>query len=260
MAQQIKIKTGIIAVLALALVYAGCKKDSKSPPTASAQDKQASLQVVRDVMNVITGGLGDPSYSNLAVGSVGQQHSKLSVQSTTGSGCAFTIDTAFNLSVTEDTVQVSVKGPFKLSSTCGTGGQSYGSIGFIGNYVEVYTTPSLSLTFNVNQNTVETGVSVADSTITVLNGTESVSEGYSYKNGKTGTQVYTFKFNAVNLGPTTLQPLSGATDYTAKVTGIFGDWSYSGTITFISSSQVKITLGGNTFMVNVITGEVAVAT
>ena len=261
MAQQIKIKIGVIALFALTLAYAGCKKDSpteKNITTVSVTAQQASLQVVRDVVNVIIGGLGDPSYSNLAVASVGQQHGKPSVNSFTSNGCSFSLDTAFNLMVTNDTTTVSVKGPYKLSSTCGAG-QDLGSLSFVGNDVEVYNTPSLSLTFNVDQNTTSTGLSVGDSTITVLNGTESISAAYNYKNGKTGTQTYTCKFNSVKFNPLELEPVSGSTDYTAKVSGIFGDWSYSGTITFISSSQVKITLGGNTFMVNVITGEVVTA-
>jgi hypothetical protein len=149
MAQQIKIKTGVIAVLALALVCAGCKKDSKSPATVSATDKQATLAIVQNLVKIITGGV-DPSNPGVATGSIGQQPGKLKVDDISGSGCAFTEDTTYSYTIQlNDTTTVSSKGHYSLSSTCQSG-NTLGTFTEIGNFTIGQTTPSLSATYNEN--------------------------------------------------------------------------------------------------------------
>jgi hypothetical protein len=217
--------------------------------------------VVQNLVKIITGGV-DPSNPGVATGSIGQQPGKLKVDDINGSGCTFTEDTTYSYTIQlNDTTTDSSKGHYSLSSTCQSG-STLGTFTEIGNFTIGQTTPSLSATYNESADiTVSLVAATSSSTSTsneIWNGTESVDGTYNYTNGKSGTQDYSFNFHAITVDGTGIY--TGSTDYTAKVSGVFGSWNYSGTLTYLSHTQVKITLGGNTYLVNLTTQQVDIET
>jgi len=246
----------LAAVMAIAVIYAGCKK-SGNAPSSTTNDDQVSLQVAQNLINMLNGGFGyDPSTN----GSTEQGNSlrtvnstKRRVNSTTGTDCSFSEDTTMAFTVKLDTIAESLNGKFTVSANLCAPTATFG---VIEDYKLLMTTPSLSGNYKLNANLTFSFAGDDNSEQLVFGGTIGVNASLNFLKGSKGTsnETYNYNFHALTEDENGIE--SGSATFTTTGSGSRGNWNYTGTITFQAGNKATLTLGKKTFHVDLNTGKV----
>lgn len=249
-----KKKLSLIAALALVMIYAGCKKSSNAP-ASTVTDSQVSLQVVQNLVGILSGGFGyDPTSGKIA-NSLKKTGSHLKVNSTTGDGCSMAYDTTVNISEKIDTISTTMKGEIKLTANCGNGGTNP-VITIFENYTLGLATPHISANYKLGANLMFQIADINNNPLFTYDGTVSVDADLNYLLGSKGNskQSYAYTFHTITVDESGIK--GGSADFTTTGSGSTGSWNFKGTVKFLGNDKADIVLGGKTYHVDMATGAV----
>jgi len=263
--------TLIILLLAgVSLTYTACKKSS-SKPTIPA--KTISSQIALNLAQTLYGGLGGFDISNglSATASINRKQLMAKRQQMIlklsggkqindfGSdiGCGLSADTTLNYSATQDGVTETIAGTLGFTFLCTN--NVFSGFNIHDNLTITASNSTLSGTYKLNESLTAQVVDINNiNSNYTLGGTFSMSDNISYVNPKsTTTEAYSYNFTTPLVIDSSGDILSGGATFATNGTNASGTWNYNGTIVFLGDSNVKITINGTAYNVNLQTGTVS---
>ena len=257
-----KVKLQAAVLLSMAVVLSACHKKKSDQPQQDAQT--VSGQVALNIAKTLYGSFGGldlaDSLSEKTPAAAARRAIMLNTikskihSRATNSGCGLSIDSVINTTTIGNTT-TSVKGNITLGILCNKDSIPSG-ISFLEdlNIQSGAGKPSLFYTINEKLTIQPTDLQNEDSDI-LLNGTATLSSA-DQLNGKNDTESYSYTFKALTIDNNGALKGGSATFQTSGKKSN-SEWSYSGTIVFISKDQVKITINGKIYTVNTSTGKVS---
>lgn len=267
-----KTKIILIALLLGGAVFAftGCKKSS-SKPTVDA--KTISSQIALNLAQTLYGGLGGFDISNglSATASINRKQLMAKRQQMIFKlnggkqlndfgddiGCGLSADTTLNYSATEDGVSETIAGTIGFTFLCTN--EVFSGFNIHDNLTITAKNASLSGTYKLAENlTAESQNPSDENSSYTLGGTFSLSDNIAYVSPKSTTsESYSYNFSTPLLIDSGGNIDSGACSFTTSGSNASGTWNYTGTVTFLGNYQVKITINGTSYNVNLQTGTVS---
>jgi len=265
---KIKNKLMLVLLVGVSLTYTACKKLSDGSPqevSTKAVSSQVALNLAQTLYSGfgifnINGGLNSP-------GNIGVSRQKLRLNLSRGwilndlnsdPTCGMSVDTTLNYSTTlDDGSTASVSGPIGFTFLCTNNVPSGFKVS--DNLVIAESTTQLSATYKLGENLTLQSLNPLDNNSSLsLGGTVSLSTNIQYKTGskQTTSESYNYDFTSViidNSGNID----SGTATFSTKGVNASGVWNYQGTVVFLGNNNVKITINGTVYNVNLQTGVVS---
>jgi len=252
-----KLRTSILLLCGVALIFNACKKSADTNPnTTAATNKQtASSQIALNLYNSLTGQFGGINVYN-GVNTPVVPNAAVKVVNSTNYTCGFYVNNGISYSTNiGDTIKSTSTGGLSFYYVCNNGS----AIGYNAQdtLTTVGTAPGYSFIDGLSQNYVVTGLNSNNSLVTVdglIQATIALDRG---KGGKSLTY-NSFKLSGlqVHLDQTPPDITSGTAVFVA--TGLSGTTAYSlyGTLTFLGNHIAKIDYYDSIYYVNLLTGKV----
>jgi hypothetical protein len=260
----------ILLLAGVSLTYTACKKSS-SKPTIPA--KTISSQIALNLAQTLYGGLGgfDISDGLSATASINRKQlmakrQQMILKLNGGKqindigddiSCGLTADTTLNYSVSEDGVSETIAGTLGFTFLCTN--NVFSGFNIHDNLTITASNSTLSGTYKLNESlTAQSQDPTNENSSYTLGGTFSMSDNLSYVNPKsTTTEAYSYNFTTPLLIDSSGNIDSGACTFTTSGSNASGTWNYSGTVVFLANYNVKITINGTSYNVNLQTGTVS---
>ncbi|OOQ59594.1 hypothetical protein [Mucilaginibacter pedocola] len=253
----------IITVATIALVYTSCKKDAPDfgdNGGSTVSSKEVSRQIALNIAQSFYGGMGGFDLSDgmdQQINAVTPGRKKIVINSV-NSGCGIGIDTTMNFSMDIDTMQMSINGRFKVSSTCVNGQPS--SIAMYDSLLVSMITPSMAAKYNILQNLTVTSQDPAnDAAKLTFSGIMNMKADLEYKTGSKPKMSTTFNYKLTSLVIDPVKDgdiISGSATFETVGNTPQGTWNYKGSIQFLGNHKVKITINGDVYTVDIQTGQI----
>lgn len=267
-----KTKFFLIAILlsGAVLPFTGCKKSSNKP---TLDAKTVSSQIALNLAQTLYGGLGGFDISNglSATASINRKQlmakrQQMILKLNGGKqvndfgddvGCGLSADTTLNYSATEGGVSETIAGTIGFTFLCTN--NVFSGFNIHDNLTITAKNSTLSGTYKLAENLTAQSQNIGqeDASYT-LGGTFSLSDNVSYTNPKSTTsESYSYNFTTPLLIDSSGNIDSGACSFTTSGSNASGNWNYTGTVTFLGGSKVKITINGTAYNVDLQTGAVS---
>lgn len=245
-------------VAALAVSFAGCKKSSENKPKTITPltPAQVASKTALQFQLLLFSGFGGLNFNGGVVPSSAQLNQI----------CGKSTDTTFNQSLTSGDTVLSIDASLKGGFACANG---YISSDYVQASVAVSEKApgnviGVNELFNVTVDSTDPSNPYAN---TKLNGSVKESAHFEFTYGGAslgGDMVFDYTINsAVISGDGSSDVLSGTASFATNGNGVLEikdapnvSWNYTGTATFLGSNKVSIVIGGKTFLVNMVTGEI----
>ncbi len=263
----------ILLLAGVSLTYTACKKSS-SKPTIPA--KTVSSQIALNLAQTLYGGLGGfnvsggltPTVGSINPKQIALKRQQLALKLSNGRQintfggditCGMSADTSLNYSTTlDDGSSASIVGTLGYTFLCTNNVAS--GFNVHANLTIGASNAQLAATYKLAENLTAQVVDVnnINSNFT-LGGTLSLSDNIAYKTGSKATtsESYSYNFTTPLVVDSSGDILSGAATFATNGTNASGTWNYSGTVTFLGNYNVKITINGTAYNVNLQTGVVS---
>lgn len=264
---KLKIKLLFVLLAAIAFSYTGCKKlndGSSQTLSTKAVSSQIALNLSQTLYNgfgvfSISEGINAPSELGISRKKIGLSLNKGKKISDLGDDitCGLVVDTTLNYSaVMDDNTQATIAGRIKFTFLCSDGVASGFNVFDDLNVSE--TSAQFAATYKLGENLTLQSLNPQDVYADVtLNGTLNMSANLQYKTGskQTVSEAYNYNFKALtinNYGDIN----AGTATFSTKGSNASGVWNYEGSIVFLGNNQVKITINGTVYVVDLQTGQI----
>jgi hypothetical protein len=258
---KLKLKLSIVLLACLAFTYTACKKSNSNPTTTDPvlTPTQVSSQVALNIAQTFYGGYGYDATGGISGATdFAVKHSKGKKLNDITDGCSFSVDSTVNYTATKGDTTAKVSGSFGFAFICTNNVLT----GFSDNYnLNIgLTSPQFTIAATLVENLTIVSLDPNNENADIsLKGSLSTSSNYNYKTGtkKSGAAAFSYTQLTTLLDPNTGEILSGSASFTTKGSGATGSWDYAGTIKFLGSHKVVITINGKTYNVDITTGVVS---
>lgn len=258
---------GILAVVICTIfVYTACKKVGtapSAPQTASAQ--RVAGVVASDLASEMAGTYGGISLSNgVKIPSPLATKTNSLILNSMSSLCGYTVDTTVSYVYKTDSTKSTVNGTFDFTYLCSDGSTYPNGYTASTSITSKGKTSSYTYTYKIAQDYTVKALDPQDTLVSldgklVSNGDFKPNANANIDTNYTKPQFQHQRYVLTNLKidvPQNLDIISGTATFVTSGSNGFGSWSYSGTIEFIGNHMAIITINGQQYKANLITGTV----
>lgn len=253
---NLNLRRAIPALLAIALLYSGCKKDNKQAAGPTLDQVKA---IATNLVQSLSGGYGGVSIKDgvAANPKLTAANPKLKTQGETG--CSFYNDNSLNIPYDDGTTKSTTTGSVHYQFLCDdvtnkTTGYDVNTILNING--ETSGTPAYTFSYYLNQDYQVRGLNEANSNFTFSGTLKSIIR-QDFTNPASYTSIVsTYKFMDVFVHASDNDITGGTVNMESEGAGSTGSWDYTSTLTFLGNHKAKLAFLNKTYLVDLLTGAV----
>lgn len=256
-------KVVLTALVSIALFYAACKK-VEDAPVKTASTKDVAGLIGKDLANALAGNYGGVSLNDGIKPPEVLSSTRPHILNSLSSLCGYTIDTAVKYVYKQgDTIKSVIAGRFIFTFTCSSTVPDGYKV--FTSFINAGKTPTYAFIYAIEQ-AYKVQALNAQYTKVSLDGTLKSFGDFKYGPHPTvdtihlANSIYQHQkyvlHNLVIDVANNLDIISGMATFTSKGRNQFGKWEYKGTIEYKGNHKAVITINGQAYNVDLITGVV----